>query len=462
MGIGNHALKDKTSKRSSLLVKNVIASFVIKGWSAVIVLLMVPLTLNILGIYNNGVWLTLSSILIWIDLMDIGLGNGLRNAVANYVAEGNDQKVREAVSSTFFMLAVIVIPFLLLAYVFIHFVDLYGLLGIDPEQTCNLGTILMTAISIASGTFVLKIVGNFYMGLQLPAVNNLILCLGHTLALLLTFLLYLAGSHSLLLVVVINTAAPFVTWAVTIPYTFIKRYPQYCPSIKHIHLNLARNLFTTGMKFFVIQICGVVLFMTTNIIISKFFSPAEVTPYQVAYRYFNIAFVLFSTICMPFWNATTDAYARKEFEWIYKVGQRLNMLIAGIFVMLLVMLSVSGFVYHIWVGSEVSIPFSLSAFTALYVFILCMSQRYSYILNGINELRIQLICIIPATIIFLPLAWYVSKTFGTVSSLVCVMCLVNIPGLIANAWKYYQIFPRNKKNDTDYVRKRYSHTHGHL
>ena len=187
--------------------------------------------------------------------------------------------------------------------------------------------------------------------------------------------------------------------------------------------------------------------MTINIIISKFLSPAEVTPYQVAYRYFNIAFVLFSTICMPFWNATTDAYARQDFTWIYRVSHSLNRLICGIFIMLIIMVVVSDFIYSIWIGDEMTIPHQLSIVTALYIFILCLSQRYSYILNGINELRIQLIFIVPATIVFLPLAWYVSKTYGTVTSLVCAMCLVNIPGLMANAWKYYQIFPSKKASD---------------
>ena len=36
-------------QRSSLLQKNILASFVIKGWSAVIVLLMGPATLHCLG-----------------------------------------------------------------------------------------------------------------------------------------------------------------------------------------------------------------------------------------------------------------------------------------------------------------------------------------------------------------------------------------------------------------------------
>ena len=42
------------------------------------------------------------------------------------------------------------------------------------------------------------------------------------------------------------------------------------------------------------------------------------------------------------------------------------------------------------------------------------------------------------------LAWYVCNTFGTVTSLVWVMCAVNIPGLLANMWKYNRLFPKNR------------------
>lgn len=440
MNIGYRSFKDKTDKRSFLLIKNVVASFAIKGWSALVVLLMVPLTLKILGVYNNGVWLTISSILIWIDLMDIGLGNGLRNAVSHFVAIGDDENVRKAVSSTFFMLVVVMIPFLLILYMVIWNFDMYKALGVDVVKTDDLNTILTIALTLSSMTFILKATGSFYMGLQLPAVNNLIVCLGHTLALLFTFFLYLLGSHSLLMVVCVNTASLLLTWAVCFPYTFRKRYPQYSPSFRHINLKLARNLCSTGIQFFVIQICGVLLFLTTNILISKWFSPAEVTPYQVAYRYFNIAFVVFSTICIPFWNATTDAFSKHDFQWIRQASHKLDLVMLGVFLLLTVMVLVSEVVYTIWIDNEVQIPFHLSFCTAAYVFILCFSQRYSYILNGLNVLKIQLIFIIVATITFYPLAWYVCKKVGTVTSLVCVMCVVNIPGLIANMWKYYRLF----------------------
>lgn len=444
MTVDYRSLKDIMDQRSFLLIKNVVASFAIKGWSALVVLLMVPLTLKILGVYNNGVWLTISSILIWIDLMDIGLGNGLRNAVSHFVAIGDDENVRKAVSSTFFMLAVVVIPFLLILYAVIWNVDMYTALGVDVAKTDGLNTILVIALTLSSMTFILKATGSFYMGLQLPAVNNLIVCLGHTLALLFTFVLYLLDIHSLLMVVVVNTASLLLIWAVSIPYTFRKKYPQYSPSFRHINLKLARGLCSTGIQFFVIQICGVLLFLTTNILISKWFSPAEVTPYQVAYRYFNIAFVVFNTICIPFWNATTDAFSKSDFLWIRQASHKLDLVMVGVFLLLIVMVLVSEMVYAIWIGNEVQIPFDLSLCTAAYVFILCFSQRYSYILNGLNVLKIQLVFIIAATVIFYPLAWYVCKTIGTVTSLVCVMCAVNIPGLLANMWKYYRLFPKEK------------------
>lgn len=429
-----------SSERSKLLIKNIIASFVVKGWSAINVLLSVPLSLNILGIYSNGVWLTISSILIWIDLMDIGLGNGLRNAVANYIALDDDKKVREAISSTFFMLICIIIPIALLICWAIHTFDMYAALGISHQLISNLDTILIVAIIFVCCTFILKSIGNFYMGLQQPAINNLIICSGQTLALLLMVFAFLLGCRSLFVVVVINTVSPLFIWILSAFYTFKVKYPQYCPNLQHVDLKMSRSLCSTGLQFFILQICSMVLFTSTNIIISKMFSPAEVTPYQIAYRYFSIMLVVFNIICMPFWNATTDAYARDDMEWIHKTSRKLNITVAGIFFSLAIMVILSNFVYRIWIGSDVHIPTELSISMALYIFILTASLRYSYILNGINILRIQLIFTIIATFVFLPLAWIACKLCGTVTSLVYVMCIVHVPGLFANMCKYHQIF----------------------
>lgn len=88
--------------RTSRLKKNILFSFLIKGWAGIIQLLLVPITLFCLGNYENGIWMTISSILIWIDSLDIGLGNGLRNTLSAQIANNEIEKARESVSSTFF------------------------------------------------------------------------------------------------------------------------------------------------------------------------------------------------------------------------------------------------------------------------------------------------------------------------------------------------------------------------
>lgn len=432
--------KRKNNKRSNLILKNVVASFFIKGWSALVTLLMVPLALKMLGVYSNGVWLTISGILLWIDMFDIGLGNGLRNVVANNIATGNTQKVREAISSTLFMLAVFIVPIFILLCIIILAFDMHEALGVDKQIIGQLDIILIIAVALSCCTFVLKSTGNFFMGLQLPAVNNFIVSMGQTLALVITFAAYLYGHHSLMAVVVANVSAPLMIWMLCLPYTFKIRYPQYCPSIRLINIQMARSLCSTGVQFFLLQICSVILFTSTNIIISKAFSPAEVTPYQIAYRYFSIMLTVVNIVYMPFWNATTDAYSRGDISWIRKTSRKLDLMLGLIFLALALMVVVSEPVYHLWIGRSVHIPLDLSVSMAVYIFTIIASLRYSYILNGINVLRIQMIFTSIATIVFIPLAWMACKLYGTVTSLVIVMCIVNIPGLIANAWKCQSIF----------------------
>lgn len=429
--------------RTSLIRKNIVASFFIKGWSAAIIFLMVPLTLRMLGDYANGVWLTISSMMMWIDMLDIGLGNGLRNAVAEFMARGEMQKARMAISSTLFMLFIITIPVILVAFFLVFYCNIYQLLGVDPLQIENLKTIVMVAVIFVSQSFVFKTIGNIYMGLQLPAVSNLLMVIGQTIALVATYLAYIIGSKSLLVIVIINTLAPLAVWLSAYPFTFLLRYKQLCPSLRYIRLSMAKNMCTIGVKFFVLQICGVILFMSANVIISRLFSPAEVTPYQIAYRYYTLVLIVFTIVCMPFWNATTDAYTKGDMAWIKRASHKMNIMIAGLMVMIVLMTFAAEFIYSHWVGCDVNIPLSLSAAMATYMFVIILSQRYSYFLNGIGILHIQIVFAMTAAIIFIPLAIFVCKKYPTVTSLVWVMCIVNIPGLVANMWKFNRVITEN-------------------
>ena len=432
---------DKTisNHRSSLLQKNILASFLIKGWSAVIVLLLVPVTLHCLGDYKNGIWLTISSMLLWIDNMDIGLGNGLRNKIAEYMAHHEVHRARQLVSSTFALLSCIIIPVILVLAVLILSCDTYQIFNASPSIISDLDTVLIVTVLLVCTTFVFKLIGNFYMGMQLPAVSNLLIAIGQTLALIGTYIVYWSGSHSLMHIAIINTAAPLFVYLVAFPYTFLYKYPQLRPSFRLIDFKEAKAVVNTGIQFFIMQISSVILFMTSNILISNLFTPSMVTPYQITYRYFSILLVAFTVICMPFWNATTDAYERGDIEWIRDATRKLRLMIIGIIACMTLMVVLSPWVYSIWIGDSITIDIRMSIVMASYIFILIYSMRYSYFINGIGKLRLQLIFTTSAAILYIPLAYLTTQYTHNIIWFMMVMCLINIPGLIVNRIQFYKL-----------------------
>ena len=432
---------DKTisNHRSSLLQKNILASFLIKGWSAVIVLLLVPVTLHCLGDYKNGIWLTISSLLLWIDNMDIGLGNGLRNKIAEYMAHNEVQRARQLVSSTFALLSCIIIPVILVLVVLILTCNTYQVFNASPSIVNDLDMVLIVTIMLVCTTFVFKLIGNFYMGMQLPAVSNLLIAIGQTLALIGTYIVYWSGSHSLMHIAIVNTASPLLVYLIAFPYTFLYIYPHLRPSCQLIDFKEAKAVVNTGIQFFIMQISSVILFMTSNILISNLFTPALVTPYQITYRYFSILLVAFTVICMPFWNATTDAYERGDIQWIRNATRKLRMMIIGIIVCMAMMVVLSPWVYSIWIGDSITIDIRMSIVMATYIFILIYSMRYSYFINGIGKLRLQLIFTTTAAFFFIPLAYLTTIWTHNIIWFMMVMCLINIPGLIVNRIQFYKL-----------------------
>lgn len=426
-------------KRSRLLQKNILASFLIKGWSAVIVFLMTPVTLKCLGEYSNGVWLTISSVMLWIDNLDIGLGNGLRNRLAIYMAHDDKEHARSLISSTFAMLTYIIIPAMLILLALVWACNTYSLFNVDPAIVNNLDTVLSVSLILVCSTFIFKLIGNFYMGMQLPAVSNLLIAAGQTLAYICTFILYKSGIHSLLYIAIVNTAAPLLTYLIAFPVTFRFKFPELRPSVRLVNLKEAREVINVGFQFFIIQISGVILFMTSNLLISKLFTPSMVTPYQIAYRYFSIILVVFTVICMPFWNATTDAYERHDIEWIRRATKKLRLMTIGIIICLVIMVAVSGPVYAVWIGQDVNVDIKMSIGMAIYIFILIYSMRYSYFINGIGKLRVQLIFSSGAAIIFIPAAYAAVSSTDSIIWFIAVMCLVNLPGLIANRIQFNKL-----------------------
>lgn len=396
-----------------------------------------------LGKYTNGVWITISTMLVWIDMMDVGLGNGLRNKLAAYMAHDDYHNARIVITSTFGMLMAIMLPIMACLLILIENADVAGFLNVDTTLVPDVIPALEAAVLLIGGSFVFKFIGNLYMGLQLPAVSTLITTLGQTLSVVLTAVAYYCGWHSLLAISIVTTASPLIVWLVAYPLTFYVRYPQLRPQRTMFRFESVRELFTLGAQFFVIQICGMLLLMSSGILISKWFSPEYVTPYNIAYRYCSIVLLIFTVICSPFWSATTDAYERRDWQWLRKAGHTMDRLLLLLMLLMCVMVLVSPWIYYLWINKwqheEIEIPMMMTALMALYQMILIVSLRYSNFLNGFGALRLQVYTIVVASLLLVPLGWVLTRFVPNVNGLLLTLCAVNVPGLIINYVQYKKI-----------------------
>ena len=188
--------------------------------------------------------------------------------------------------------------------------------------------------------------------------------------------------------------------------------------------------------------CGLVLFGSTNFVISNVISPSEVTVYNIARHYYDMPITFFIIILTPFWSAITEAYVKDDFNWIRR-SMNVLMKVATLFsVGLILMGFVSDFAFKLWVGDSVSIPLNLSIAFMLYNISVLYMAPYTYFLNGVGKLQLGIWISIFKTIAFLPVAIFFSKHYGVVGMLMGLFLVNMLPNVIFDILRYKKIINR--------------------
>ena len=421
--------------RTRRLNRNVVYSTLVKCAGILLSLLLVPLTLNYLDSYEYGVWVTLLSVVMWINYFDIGLGNGLRNKLSEAIAKNDLSLGKEYVSTTLFLLSLISAGILVVFLIASVFIDWNSILNVSESVRDLRKTVNITA-GCMFVSFTLRTVGVIHQSYQNSWVNDFFTFLGSLLSFVWIFVLTRVSKGSLVNVALAYSVSPLLVYLLALPYTFGHLYKSIKPSIKSVCRRHISCLGGLGLKFFLLQIACLVIFSTSNVLVSRWFSPSEVTVYSIAYRYYNVLILVFGIIISPMWSAVTDAYARRDEEWISGAMKRLTGVWLLFCVFALLMTGGSGIVLRLWIGNGFRAPMSLCVSLAIYNMIYMISMLISAYCNGTGHLRYAVWPIIAAALMFVPCARLLSEVMG-VSGIALSMGVVMIPPTIC---MYYQYF----------------------
>lgn len=430
----------KGHRRSIKAKKNILASFLLKGASIVISFALVRVTLDYLDVTKYGIWLTLSSIIHWFVFFDIGLGNGLRNKFAQAIAKNQDELAKIYVSTTYAALGLIIIAAYALFIAVNPFLNWSKILNTAPELASELSLLALIVVTFFALHFILKQIEVIFTADQKPAVRDTFALISSLLSLVIIYILAKTTSGSLLYLGTVRSAAPVIILLLASCIFFSRHYKQYKPSLRYVKLKYFKELASLGLQFFVTQIAVIVLFSTDNMIITQLFEPAEVTPYNIAFRYFSITAMIFVIIITPFWSAFTEAYVKKDIKWIKSSMQKLIYAWVILSGLASVMLFLSNFAYRVWIGSAVNIPISLSLGMMLFVVISTWNNVFIYFINGVGKIRLQFYSAVVESLANIPLSILLAKYFhlGSLGVILATsICL--FPRSIWAPIQYYKI-----------------------
>ncbi len=433
--------------RSVQAKKNIIASFFIRGISIGISLVLVPITINYINPSRYGIWLTLSSIVGWFGFFDIGLTNGLRNKFAEAKAKGDNLSAQIYVSTTYTILAIIFISIWLIFIAINHFLNWADILKVSQDMRSEISVLAVIVFTYFCLQFVLKTITTIIIADQQPAKSSLIDVLGQFVSLAVIVVLVKTTKGSLVNLGFALCLSPLLALVGANIFFFRGKYKQFKPKLSKVNFSFAKGLFNLGLTFFVIQIAAVIQFESANIIIARNFGTADVTSYNIVYKYFGMLTMLFTIFITPFWSASTEAYFKNDFEWIKNGIKKYNLLNILVFAMGILMLIFSSRIYTLWLGKgKVVIDFSLSLWAFIFVSISVFGSKYVFFLNGISALKLQFWTSLISPFIYVVIAVILIKYYHMgVYSLFIASIIANLNGIIIAPIQYYQIIIKNKK-----------------
>lgn len=315
------AAKARSRHRYKRATINGITSLMAKVVVLATTIISVPLTYRYLGMERYGLWMTITSCILFLGFADFGVGNGLTASVAAANGRDSREEAHRQVSCGFFLLAIIAGVLMLVVaatYPMVPWAKLYGtksLLASKEAGPASAVLVLCTLLSMPVGT-VLRI----QLGYQEGYVGDLWNAGGNLLAL--TGILVATHLHGSLPILVCAVAgAPLLATTLNCATQFFFVRPWLRPRLSLFDSKAALHLASVGGLFFIQQCFGLVYYVSDNIVISREMGVAQVAHYAILQRIFSIGLVA-QYFMVPLWPAIGEAVVRRDYSWARVIVRR--------------------------------------------------------------------------------------------------------------------------------------------
>ena len=427
------------SNRSKTLYNNILGSGIYKAINVVFNLLIVRYAILLVGEENYGIWLALLSFLTWFSAFEVGISSSLRNKITSFFSEQKYEQIKEAIVRGYKSLLIIYSLLLAILLLCSYLFPIESLLLPDGHSVVEFKLTFKLCCFFYFGHFITFFVNSVLLATHktkqtylITAIQNGVLLAG----LLVSY--HFNYSPSLLLFCLWFSSVPFLVWAVSGIVSYKVLFRKLNPGLFDVLSAQPIKPKSTGANFFLIQLCTLIIYSTDNVILVNLLSGSDVAVYNVVFKYFNILIVLFNLVLLPYWASFADAYKTKDLGWISTHIKRLVVVWLGILMLGVLMFFISSWALSLWIGKDLNTDNILLVFMLISILLTAWNSIFSYFLNGISRVRLQMKLLLLAAIINIPLSIYLVKSMGSGGAILAT-CFSLVPAAVILPLQYKSV-----------------------
>lgn len=387
---------------TSSILKNIGAGFVFKVLAMLLSFIYVPIFRSYLGDVRYGIWATISSIVSWITLGDIGIGYGLRNKLTEALARNDKKEAQNLVSTAYVVMFFICLGLFIIYFILAKCFDLAKIFNISISDD-NVNLALTITVFFMCLNLWLSLINTVLCALQKTAIPSGIGVLNQFINIIFVVIASKIIPVSILLISILMGVSNFLTSSGTNIFVFIK-YNNLRPKLNCAQKKYIKAIASIGLFLFISQLSSVVMNSTDNILISHFFGAANVTPYSTAFKLFQIFLTLGGLITTSMWSAFTLHKERKDFQWMRKGLKRMNQATTLLSIGTVLLAIFLPWISDIWLQHHLVYDRKMLGVMAGYIILMNYSCNYASLLNGVGDIKLSTIIATVQAIINIPLS----------------------------------------------------------
>ncbi|MBT3261552.1 lipopolysaccharide biosynthesis protein [bacterium] len=358
--------------------------------ATIIVLFLIPISLNYWGPERYGALAILTSLMVYLGVSNLGV----TSAASVLIAKNNNVKCKlDILKRAFFLLIFSAIGFSFVFFLincfFKNWVYLFGKIPPAITEELSLALLMLFITFLINMPFaIMQAVFQGYQKLYLERFFALL----DTMFLFIALILTIFFKQNLVFFVLIRGLFLILNNFFRFLFFYITLYKKDLSSEYHEIYNYLdvkyRTIFITGIRFLSVGIAALIVWNTDNLVISHFLGLEYVTPYSITFKAFGFAFTFISAINISIFPLMAKAMGSHDWDWINATYKKLIVTISvmggaawlGTVLFLRELL-------HLWVGTSGDAGLVVIVALGGYTYLLGLINLNNGLINTFNFLK---------------------------------------------------------------------------